>query len=91
MYKVVSSPQVYRDLPRDPAPLITTMAMDINDPLVDGVWKSAKRKCVILSPKRVFKTCPLTDAPSPHSCHFMVTDWDPLPALLFALNSSSTT
>lgn len=104
LYKGVSSPlpelstlrvdEVYHDLPSDVAPLITTMAIANNVPLVDSVFGKVQegsvysyhcqqRKCQ----KHVHKQMPLF----PLSCHFVITGWDLLPVLLSALNISSST
>lgn len=60
--------EVYHDVPSDVAPLITTMAMDINVPLVDSAFGKVQEGSVLsyhMPAKRVPKTCPHTDAPSP--------------------------
>lgn len=60
--------EVYCDLPSDVAPLITTMAMDINVPLVDSSFGKVQEGSVLsihMPAKRVPKTCPHKDAPSP--------------------------
>ncbi len=98
LYKGVSSPlpelstlrvdEVYCDLPSEAASLITTMSMDISAPLVDSVFGKVQEGSVLsyqIPAKRVPENL------SPHSCHSMVTGWDPLPALLSTLNISSTT
>lgn len=60
--------EVYCDLPSEAAPLITTMSMDIGAPLVDSVFGKVQEGSVLsyhIPAKRVPKTCPHTDAPSP--------------------------
>lgn len=85
--------EVYHDVPSDVAPLITTMAMDINVPLVDSAFGKVQEVCypIICQQKEFQKPVPTQVLLLPHSCHFRVTGWDPLPALLSALNISSTT
>ncbi|KAF7641138.1 hypothetical protein LDENG_00292300 [Lucifuga dentata] len=105
LYKGVSSPlpdlsalrvdDIYHGLPTDITPLITTMDVSTNVPLVDSAFGKVQEGSVLSyhcparrPPPKLFCTqMPLL----PQNCHFSITGWDHLLVLLFALNINSST
>ena len=59
---------IYQDLPAYLVPMITTMAISRDVPLVDSVFSLLKRAACCLTkcqPRQCPETCPHSDAPSP--------------------------